>query len=61
MFNVDSLKMLAGLKAELEAMYEKEKQLIEDLSVFNIALPPNDELRKLEAVSVNSFVICIVF
>lgn len=42
--------MLRELKAQLEEMYRKEKQLTEDLGVFNIALPPSDELRRLEAV-----------
>lgn len=43
--------MLGDLKGQLQSLYAREKQLMEDLGVFNIAVAPNEELRKLEAVS----------
>ncbi|XP_054274165.1 dynein axonemal heavy chain 2 [Macrosteles quadrilineatus] len=43
-----ALSMLSGIKAQLEEMKKKQEQLTADLGVFNISLPPNDDLRKLE-------------
>lgn len=43
-----ALSMLSGIKAQLEEMKRKQEQLTADLGVFNISLPPNDDLRKLE-------------
>lgn len=56
---LDALKQLKDMRDQLEALFEKEKQLTADLNVFKLALSPNDELRRLEEVTLYIFTLSL--
>lgn len=44
----DALSALAQMRAQLQALYDQEARMMNDLGIFDINLPENQDLRRLD-------------